>query len=67
MPFQDPAGRWAAVPGLTAARRDGGKYKAASGQLHRLTAGVAAAAWQLRAFTSWALLARSGLRPGGAA
>ncbi len=68
MPFQDPVGRWNAVPGLTPAQRAAAReYEAASGQLRWLKARVLAAAGQLQPVTMEALLARSGLRSGGAA
>ena len=68
MLFQNQAGRWTAVPGLTAAQRAAVRgYEAAIGELRRLNAGVLAAAGQLKAVTIEALLARSGLWLRGAA
>ena len=68
MLFQNQAGRWNAVAGLTAAQCAAvGEYEAATGELRRLNAGVLAAAGQLKPVTIEALLARSGLRLRGAA
>ena len=65
MLFQDQAGRWDAVPGLTAAQRAAvGEYEAAIGELRRLNAEVLAAAGQLKPVTIESLLARSDLEAG---
>lgn len=62
--FQNRAGRWNAVPGLTPAQRAAaGEYEAAIGELRRLSAEVLAAG-QLKPVTIEALLARSGLKAG---
>jgi hypothetical protein len=64
MLFQNQAGRWNAVPGLTAAQRAAvGEYEAATGELRRLDAEVLAAE-QLKPVTIEALLARSDLEAG---
>ena len=68
MLFQNQAGRWNAVPRLTAAQRAAVReYEAAIGELRRLNARVLAAAGRLKPVTIEALLARSGLWLRGAA
>jgi hypothetical protein len=63
--FQNQAGRWNAVPGLTPAQRAAVReYEAAIGELRRLNAKVLAAAGQLKPVTIEALLARSDLEVG---
>jgi hypothetical protein len=63
--FQNQAGKWNAVPGLTAAQRTAvGEYETAIGELRRLNAEVLAAAEQLKPVTIEALLARSNLEAG---
>jgi hypothetical protein len=65
MLFQNQAGKWNAVPGLTPAQRAAvGEYEAAIGELRRLNAEVLAAAEQLKPVTIEALLARSDLEAG---
>jgi len=65
MLFQDQAGRWNVVPGLTAAQPAAVReYEAAIGELRRLNAEVLAAAGQLKPVTIEALLARSDLEAG---
>ncbi len=57
MLFQNQAGRWNAVPGLTAAQLAAvAEYEAAIGELRRLNAEVLAAAGQLKSVTIEALL-----------
>jgi hypothetical protein len=63
--FQNQAGRWNAVPGLTPAQRAAVReYEAAIGELRRLNAEVLAAAEQLKPVTIEALLAKSDLEAG---
>ena len=65
MLFQNQAGKWNAVPGLTPAQRAAvWEYEAAIGELRRLNAEVLAAAEQLKPVTIEALLARSDLEAG---
>ena len=65
MLFQNQAGRWNAVPGLTAAQRAAvQEYEAAIGELRRLNAEVLAAAEHLKPVTIETLLARSDLEVG---
>ncbi|HUY49245.1 MAG TPA: hypothetical protein VMV92_26580 [Streptosporangiaceae bacterium] len=63
--FQNQAGRWKAVPGLTPAQRTAvQEYEAALGELRRLNAEVLAAAERLKPATIEALLAKSDLELG---